>query len=147
MYLFSYVPDTLPFSSIVAEIVLPLNTVVIRDIEEKFRVLCRESYNHLVQDATLRGILIDDLSVFTLSGSEDRFQEINREAMDLLRKVLSEGMNRERFRRIDPDRVAEALYAIYVMYIIKTNNRSDKGQVHEMFEQTVDVVLYGLMKK
>ena len=59
------------------------------------------------------------------------------------------GMARGKIYRyeIDPDRVAEALFAVYVMYIIKTNNRSDARQVREMLEQTVDVVLHGLVEK
>ena len=63
------------------------------------------------------------------------------------REVLAEGMNQGRFRSVDPDLTTEMLYAIYVMYIIRINIRSDGREVRELFEQTVDVVLYGLVKK
>lgn len=119
----------------------------IDDVCEQFLALCRKSYAYLSRDVSLRSVLINDPSIFPLSSREDQFSEINRASMDLLRNVLARGIREGRFREVDVDHLAELLYSIYVMFIIKTYVKSEGKSTQKMFEQGLDVVLHGLLKK
>ncbi|HPW68911.1 MAG: TetR/AcrR family transcriptional regulator [Desulfomonilia bacterium] len=119
----------------------------IDDVCEQFLALCRKGYTYLSRDVSLRSVLINDPSIFPLSSREDRFAEINRASMDLLRSVLTRGIREGRFREVDVDHLAELLYSIYVMFIIKTYVKSEGKSTQKMFEQGLDVVLQGLLKK
>lgn len=115
------------------------------DIEQKFRVLCETSYDYLAQDQALRRILIDDPGIFTISSDEDRFRDINQASVSMLREVLANGIAQQRFREADVDHLAELLYSIYVMFIIKTYVKSDGKSTRIMFKQAVDIILNGIL--
>jgi len=119
----------------------------IDDVCEQFLALCRKGYTYLSRDVSLRSVLINDPSIFPLSSREDQFAEINRASMDLLRSVLARGIREGRFREVDVDHLTELLYSIYVMFIIKTYVKSEGKSTQKMFEQGLDVVLHGLLKK
>ena len=119
----------------------------LEDPVEKFRTLCLASYEYLVEDTVLCAILTDDPSIFTLSPSEDRFREINQGALSMLESALSEGVNQGRFRDINVESVANSLFSIYVMYIIKTaRSDGDRLSIGKMFSDTLDIILHGLIR-
>ena len=117
------------------------------DVCEQFLILCRKSYTYLSRDVSLRAVLINDPSIFPLSSREDRFSEINQASMGMLRNVLSRGIREGRFREVDVAHLTELLYSIYVMFIIKTYVKSEGKSTLKMFEQGIDIVLNGLLKK
>jgi len=107
----------------------------------------RKSYAYLSRDVSLRTVLINDPSIFPLSSREDQFSEINRASMDMLRSVLTRGIQEGRFREVDVDHLTELLYSIYVMFIIKTYVKSEGKSTQKMFEQGLDIILHGLLKR
>ncbi len=119
----------------------------IEDIEEQFLAMCRKSYTYLSRDVSLRTVLINDPSIFPLSSREDPFYEINHASMRMLRSVLEKGIAQGRFREVDVDHVTELLYSVYVMFIIKTYVKSEGKSTQKMFEQGLDIILQGLLKK
>lgn len=119
----------------------------IDDVEEQFLVMCRKSFMYLSRDVALRTILINDPAIFPLSQQEDRFAEINRSSMDLLRSVLKRGIEEKRFREVDVTYVTELLFSIYVMFIIRTYIKAEVKSAGKMFEQAVDLILGGLLRR
>jgi AcrR family transcriptional regulator len=119
----------------------------IEDPGEQFVAMCKKSFMYLSRDVALRTILINDPSIFPLSPREDRFAAINRASMDMLSSVLEKGMDEQRFRRVDVKYVTDLLFSIYVMFIIKTYIKSEGKSSRRMFEQGIDLVLNGLMKR
>lgn len=119
----------------------------IDDVVEQFLVMCRKSYTYLSRDVSLRTVLINDPSIFPLSSKEDPFYEINHASMQLLRRVLEKGILQGKFREVDVDHVTELLYSVYVMFIIKTYVKSEGKSTQKMFEQGLDVIMHGLLKK
>lgn len=118
----------------------------IDDVVEQFLVMCKKSFMYLSRDVALRTILINDPSIFPLSTQEDRFAEINRTSMDLLKSVLKRGIEEKRFREVHVTYVTELLFSIYVMFIIKTYIKSEVKSSSRMFEQAVDLILGGLLR-
>jgi AcrR family transcriptional regulator len=119
----------------------------IEDVKEQFVAMCKKSFMYLSRDVALRTILINDPSIFPLSPKEDRFAEINRASMDMLKALLKKGMDEKKFRRIDIKYVTDLLYSIYVMFIIKTYIKSEGKSTRKMFDQGIDLILSGLVSR
>ena len=119
----------------------------IDDTIEQFIVLCKKSFTYLSGDVALRTILINDPTIFPLSRREDQFYEINRASVAMLKSILVKGINEGKFREVDVDHVCELLFSVYVMFIIKTYVKSEGRSTQKMFEQGIDIVLQGLVKK
>jgi AcrR family transcriptional regulator len=119
----------------------------IEDVKEQFVAMCKKSFMYLSRDVSLRTILINDPSIFPLSPNEDRFAEINRASMDMLKTLLKKGMDEKKFRRIDIKYVTDLLYSIYVMFIIKTYIKLEGKSTRKMFDQGIDLILSGLVSR
>lgn len=117
------------------------------DVVEQFLTMCQKSFMYLSRDVSLRTILINDPSIFPLSTKEDRFAGINRASMDMLKSVLKKGIDDGKFRNVDVSSATDLLYSIYVMFIIKTYIKSEVKSSRKMFEQGVDLILSGLLKR
>lgn len=117
----------------------------IDDVTEQFVVMCRKGYGYLAEDADLRQIMIDDPTIFPLSPRKVRFPEIDSASIGLIRSILQKGVDSGVFRPVDVDHVAELLYSIYVMFIIKTYVKSEEHSTHRMFEEGLTLILNGLL--
>ena len=119
----------------------------IDDTVEQFIAMCKKSFAYLSRDVSLRSILINDPTIFPLSRREDPFYQINRASMDLLKGILVKGIDEGKFRDVDVDHVCELLFSVYVMFIIKTYVKSEGKSTKKMFEQGLDIVVQGLIKR
>ncbi|MDT8272552.1 MAG: TetR/AcrR family transcriptional regulator [Desulfomonilia bacterium] len=117
------------------------------DVVDQLVTLCQKSFSYLEKDVPLRTVLMNDPSIFPLSRKEDHFSEINRFSMDMLRSLLRKGIREGKFRDVDVNRVTDLLFSIYVMFIIRTYIQSEGRSTKKMFEQMIDIVLNGLLKK
>lgn len=102
---------------------------------------------YLRDDEVLKAILVDDPSAFPISPREDNFYEINRASMDILKEILRKGIAQKRFAAMDVDKVAELLYAIYVLFINKTYIKSEGETTLRMFEDGINLILHGLLPR
>lgn len=117
------------------------------DVEKQFLILGAKAYEYLAEDDSLRTILINDPSIFPLSPSEDRFEHINNESISMLKSVLKKGIAEKRFGEIDVDYTAQFLFSIYVMFIIKTYVKSEGSSTGRMFQEGLQIILRGLLKR
>lgn len=83
----------------------------------------------------LHNVLLKDPAIFPLNRRELRFAAINREAINLLKGILRQGVEKKRFRSMDIDHTASFLYSVYVMFIIKSYVKSDIDSIDEMLNQ------------
>lgn len=116
------------------------------DIIEKIVEYSVSGYNYLENDPDLRAIITGDPTIFPLSPTEDRFHEINRESMDVLKSYLVQGIREKRFREIPVDTIVELLYSIYIMFIIKTYVKQDGDISRQKIMDGFDLVLKGLLR-
>lgn len=116
------------------------------DVVEKFIVMTEKSFEYLPHHEELRSILIMDPGIFTLSPQEDRFSEINQGAMLLIKDILSQGIREGVFHEVDVDHVAELLFSIYIMFLIKTYIKSEGNSAVRMYKEGVTLILRGLCR-
>jgi AcrR family transcriptional regulator len=119
----------------------------IDDITERLLAMCKKGYGYLSEDVHLRQVLINDPSIFPLTPRKVRFPEIDTASVHLIKDTLEKGISKQVFRNIDVDHIAEFFYSIYVMFIIKTYVKSEGQSAQKMFDEGLDLMLYGLIKK
>lgn len=116
------------------------------DPPERFRIMAQTAFNYLKDHNELREIIMNDPDIFTLSEKEDRFRDINLEAIDLIKGILESGISAKFFRHVDIDHTSEFIFSVYIMFIIKTYVKSDKSCSDTMFDQAVNLIINGLLK-
>jgi len=116
------------------------------DVVEKFSVMAKKSFEYLAADEDLRAISIKDPSIFTLTSGEDRFYEINYEAMQLIKSILVQGIEEGRFYPVDVDHTTELFFSIYIMFLIKTYVKSEGISTVGMYNEGLKIILRGLCR-
>ena len=56
-------------------------------------------------------------------------------------------MEEKKFRAVDIKYATDLLFSIYVMFIIKTYIKSEGKSTRKMFEQGLDLILSGLLRR
>ena len=115
------------------------------DMVSKFRVMAIASIEYIENNPTLRQVLINDPSIFTLSSKEDRFRETNLNAMTILKSVLEEGVKQNIFYPMDVDHITEYLFSVYIMFLIKRYVKSESSSSKTMFREALELTIRGLV--
>jgi AcrR family transcriptional regulator len=114
--------------------------------KEKFALVARRSFEYLNDHGELRALLTKDMEIFTLSPSEDRFYEVNYGAMLILKDIIQQGIDEGVFHPVDVDHVAEFLFSIYIMFLIKTYVKTNGSSSNRMYEEGLAIIFRGLCK-
>ena len=115
--------------------------------DEKFRTMCFEAYNYLKINSAFRLMLRLDQSIFPTSTDDDRFSDINYTAMKMMEQIITEGVNKGTFRKVDPEKTARYLYSVYIMFIVKTYVKDDSSTDDDLFKTAVELNLNGLLMR
>lgn len=115
------------------------------DMVSKFRVMALASIEYIENNPTLRQVLINDPTIFTLSSKEDRFRETNLNAMTILKSVLEEGVRQKIFYPMDVDHITEYLFSVYIMFLIKRYVKSESSSSKTMFREALELTIRGLV--
>ncbi len=115
------------------------------DVIEQFLIMGRKGYGYLAADKDLRKLLINDPTIFPLSPRKQRFPDIDTASIALIKAILQKGVEQKIFRPINVEHVAELLYSVYVMLIIKTYVKSDPDLTQQMFDEGLELILTGLL--
>ena len=118
-----------------------------KDVVVRFRVMCVKAYQYLSLNEDLQRIVLQDPTIFTLSPGEDRFYTVNLAAVDMIKQLLEQGMREGRFRKVDVEPMAEFLFSIYIMFIIRTYVKSEGKPVEAIFDAAVDLMINGLLRR
>ena len=116
------------------------------DVVEKFSVMAKQSFAYLAGNEDLRAVCMKDPSIFTLTPGEDRFYEINFGAMQLIKSILTQGIENGRFYPVDVDHTTELFFSIYIMFLIKTYVKSEGISSMRMYEEGLKIILRGLCR-
>ncbi len=114
------------------------------DVKQKFITMCVKAVAYLSKDKVFRQVLVRDPDIFPMFPAKDPFSEINANSVALIRSVLKQGIEQGAFRKIDPDRTAEVIFAIYKMFIIRMYIKTDNRFIRKMFEDTLELMTQGL---
>jgi AcrR family transcriptional regulator len=113
---------------------------------ERFRLFCSTAFSYLREDPHLRKILAGDPALFPLVDSTDPFESINRRSVDILQGLIQEGIDASIFSVSDARIAARILFSLYRLSIEKAYVE-ESGDEQVLFEQSLDLVLNGLLKR
>lgn len=117
------------------------------DVIRQFSVMSNRAFEYLAGDVDLHAILVNDQSIFPISFAEDRFREINKASMDMVRELIRRGIREKKFRKIDVESAVEFIFSVYIMFIIKTYVKHESRPTETMFSTGLDMLLNGLVAR
>ena len=114
---------------------------------DKFMAMCKKSFEYIHDNSILKNLVEKDHSIFVTNRDNDRFIEINVKARQIVKDIISEGIENGEFRNVDTDNIAEYIFSAYMMYLIKLYSEKDKYTTEKLVDDVVDLLLHGLLKK
>ncbi len=114
------------------------------DPGRKFEVMAHKALEYLSEDRNLRNILMRDPALFPLHPSQDPYTDINRDSLEMLKGIITQGIAEKRFRNVDVNTVAPLIFSFYVMLVQKIYMFPEADFDRRMFEAGIDLVLRGL---
>jgi len=117
------------------------------DVIRQFSVMSNRAFEYLASDVDLHAILVNDQSIFPISFAEDRFRDINKASMDMVRGLIRQGIREKKFRKIDVESAVEFIFSVYIMFIIKTYVKHEGRPTETMFSTGLDMLLNGLIAR
>lgn len=67
--------------------------------------------------------------------------------MTILRQILEQGVEQNRFYPMDVDQVTAYLFSVYMMFLIKTYVKADQTSPKKLFASALELNLRGLLSK
>lgn len=121
----------------------------VQDVRIQFKTLCRVSYQYLAEDTVLRTLLIKDPNLFPIDPMDgDVFSEIHNNSIAMIGNILDRGRSEGIFMEdFDTDRLSHLIYSIYVMFIVKTYILANNHSFEDYFNDAVELILRGVLKK
>ena len=116
-------------------------------VEKQFQTLCFSAYSYIRNDEYLQKIIERDPSIYPIKSDDDRFKDINDAAMQLLEKVIRNGIKEKVFRQVQPRQTALYIYSVYIMFIIKAFVQHDSTADEALFKIAVDMNLKSLLTR
>jgi hypothetical protein len=114
--------------------------------QEKMAALCESALYYLAQDVEFCALLKNDPSIFPMFPTVDPYEEINRDSVRLIERVLVFGQETGEFRAVDVPAVGEVLFSIYKNFIIHTYINSEEDYTSKYLPITMELILNGIKK-
>ena len=114
------------------------------DVKEKFYTMCFKAVEYLSRDSKLQQVLNRDPDIFPMFPVNDPFDEINKNSAALIKAILEQGIKEKVFRKMEPERMSEALFMIYKIFVIRMYIKTEDKLIHDMYKDTVDLLVHGL---
>lgn len=118
-----------------------------KDHKEKFILLATLAVEYINNNDNLKSIIKNDPEIYTVNSSEDRFYEINMEAMNLLKNVLADGVSAGVFEVENIDYVSYLVFSVYIMYLIQSYAKPQNMSPELLFKEALTLILRGIIAK
>lgn len=111
---------------------------------EKMTALCESALYYLARDTEFCALLSNDPSIFPMFPTVDPYEEINRDSVRMIGRVLAYGRETGEFRTVDEAAVSEVLFSIYKNFIIHTYINSEEDYTSKYLPITMELILNGI---
>ncbi len=115
------------------------------DPEKKFILLAKLAVEYLNNNEDLKSIIKNDPEIYTVKSSEDRFYDVNMEALTLLKNVLSDGVSSGVFTIGNIDYISHLIYSMYIMYLIQSYGGPQAISPDILFNEALTLILRGIL--
>ena len=114
--------------------------------QEKMTALCESALYYLAQDQEFCALLKNDPQIFPMFPTVDPYEEINRDSVRMIERILLFGQQTGEFRVVDAPAVSEVLFSIYKNFIIHTYINSEEDYTSRYLPITMDLILNGIKR-
>ena len=114
--------------------------------QEKMTALCQSALHYLAQDQEFCALLRSDPQIFPMFPTVDPYEEINRDSVRMIERILLFGQETGEFRAVDAPAVSEVLFSIYKNFIIHTYINSEEDYTSRYLPITMDLILNGIKR-
>ena len=114
--------------------------------QEKMAALCESALYYLAQDVEFCALLKIDPQIFPMFPTVDPYEEINRDSVRMIERILVFGQETGEFRAVDAPAVSEVLFSIYKNFIIHTYINSEEDYTSRYLPITMELILNGIRK-
>ncbi|MBN1881460.1 MAG: TetR/AcrR family transcriptional regulator [Deltaproteobacteria bacterium] len=111
---------------------------------ERFTALALASFRYLARDDDFSAMLKSDPTIFPLF-SGDRFETVNDASKEMIKSILADGVSQGLFRPLDLERITHLFFSIYKMFIVGSYIETDRFSDDELFSESLDVLVRGLL--
>ena len=91
-------------------------------------------------------LLKSDPQIFPMFPTVDPYEEINRDSVRMIERILLFGQETGEFRTVDAPAVSEVLFSIYKNFIIHTYINSEEDYTSRYLPITMDLILNGIKR-
>lgn len=112
--------------------------------KNKFILLAELAIQYINSNEDLRIIIKNDPEIYTVNSSEDRFYEVNFEALTLLKNILTDGISAGVFSIKNIEYVSHIIYSVYIMYLIQSYARPQNLSPDILFNEALTLILRGI---
>jgi len=113
----------------------------------KLTKLCESALYYLAKDAEFCALLRSDPGIFPMFPTVDPYEEINRDSVLMIERIIQFGQETGEFRAVDASGSAEVLFSIYKNFIIHTYINSEEDYTSRYLPITLELLLNGLLRE
>ena len=113
----------------------------------KLTKLCESALYYLAKDAEFCALLRSDPGIFPMFPTVDPYEEINRDSVLMIERIIQFGQETGEFRSVDASGSAEVLFSIYKNFIIHTYINSEEDYTSRYLPITLELLLNGLLRE
>lgn len=113
----------------------------------KLTKLCESALYYLAKDAEFCALLRSDPGIFPMFPTVDPYEEINRDSVLMIERIIQFGQGTGEFRAVDASGSAEVLFSIYKNFIIHTYINSEEDYTSRYLPITLELLLNGLLRE
>lgn len=113
---------------------------------DKMTALCESALYYLAQDLEFCALLKSDPQIFPMFPTVDPYEEINRDSVRMIERILLFGQETGEFRTVEAPAVSEVLFSIYKNFIIHTYINSEEDYTSRYLPITMDLILNGIKR-
>ena len=113
---------------------------------EKLTTLCESALFYLARDAEFCSLLRSDPGIFPMFPTVDPYEEINRDSVVMIERILNFGKQTGEFRDLDAAGMSEVLFSIYKNFIIHTYINCEEDYTSRYLPITLELILSGILR-
>lgn len=152
LYLYFDNKDDLYVKTIKYQLTLWRNEVyrtvnMLHTAKAKFEIMCKKSFEYIHENEVLKDLVAQDANIFAVNHDNDRFIEVNQQALQMLKGIIVEGIQNREFRNVNVDNTAEFIFSSYMLFLIRLYSNKDRFATARLLDDTIDLLKHGLIDK
>lgn len=114
------------------------------DIRTQFLAMSTKAVEYLSINDTFRRLLIRDPDIFPIFPTNDPYEKVNNDSMELVRSMLEKGISSREFRNVDPELATQLLWLIYKTFIMQIYVKNHGKAMQDIWSVFIDLITNGL---